>query len=159
MIRIAAVLFLVLGLSVTASAKARFAGKEEMVREAEAIVVVTITKVEKAEAKGKHWTYAQKATVEQCLKGGLTGAVDIYGQEDFICARCDYKPGRFLLFLRKDGGLWSGSNGHLGIRPVKEEKVVWFKPGGNLFETSDQPLADVLAEIRKLLDAPGPAPK
>ncbi len=139
---------------------ARYAGKEAMIREADAIVVATVTKVEKDKTRGRHWTYGQKAmaTVEQCLKGGLAAQIEIRGMEDFICAQCRFETGRFLLFLRRDGELWAGSNWHLSIRANKDGKVAWFKPGGTLFDSTEQPLDAVLAEVRKTLEAANAAP-
>ncbi len=144
-----------------AQAKAYFAGKREMIEKAEAIAIVNIEKVEAVKKKAKGWTYSQRAigTVERPLKGDLKGQIEIYGEEDFICARCSYGKGRFLLFLRKDGGLWTGSNWHLGIRPIKDGKVQWFKDDRAdfdndykvVFEHQELPLDDVVAEIQRML--------
>jgi hypothetical protein len=144
-----------------AQAKAHFAGKCEMIEKAEAIAIVNIEKVEPVKRKGRHWTYSQKATgtVEKALKGDLKGEIEIYGEIDFICANCRYQKGRFLLFLRKDGALWTGSNWHLGIRPIKDGKVQWFKDDRAdfdadykaVFEHQELPLDAVLAEIERKL--------
>jgi len=144
-----------------AQAKAHFAGKREMIEKAEAIAIVNIEKVEAVRQKGRHWTYAQKATgtVEKSLKGDVKGPIEIYGDVDFICANCRYQTGRFLLFLRKDDGLWTGSNWHLGIRPIKEGKVQWFKDDRAdfdsdykaVFEHQELPLGGVVAEIDRVL--------
>jgi hypothetical protein len=144
----------VLGIAAACFGKAYYAGKVEMVRKAECIAVVNITKVEATSRKGQTWTYSQKAsgTVEQCQKGNARGRIEIYGMEDFICAQCRYETGRFILFLRRDGGLWVGSNWHLGIRPVRDGRVEWFKDDASRFEMKDVPLDAVLAEIKAILD-------
>ena len=146
---ISIILFSILFSQATSYAKACYAGKKDMIQEARCIVIVRITEVEKADKKGSSWTYRQKAsaTVQQCLKGDVKGEITVYGLEDFICAQCKYEKGRLILFLRKDGALWVGSNWNLGIRPIKEDQVQWFKDDKTLFEMKDTPLDDVIAEI------------
>ena len=143
-------LFLMLvGIASPCFARARYAQKKDMIEEAECIAVVNITKVEKASKKEKSWTYRQKATatVERCLKGDVKGDITIHGLEDFICAQCRYEKGRFIIFLRKDGSLWVGSNWQLGIRPIKGKNVQWFTDDKTLFEMKDTPLDKVVDEI------------
>ena len=147
-------LLMLLGAASPCLAKARYAAdKTSMIQEAESIAIVNITNVEKANKKEKSWTYRQKATatVEQCLKGDAKGDITIYGLEDFICAQCRYETGRFILFLRKDGSLWVGSNWHLGIRPIKEKTVQWFKDGKTLFEMKYIPLDKVVDQINTVV--------
>ncbi len=148
----------------TTYAKAAFAGKAEMIKRSVAIAVVDITAVEEASMKGNYWTYGQQATatVKTALKGPIIdGAViQLYGQEDFICARCDFKPGRQIVFLTEDRAadgtkLWIGSNWHLSIRPIttdadKRDRVEWFKGDDNntLVPTA---LADVLADVKRVI--------
>jgi hypothetical protein len=146
-----------------ARAKAAFYGKAHMVKESAAILVVDITAVDPAQEKGRHWTYAQKATgkIETVLKGdGLKAGetIALHGMEDFICAQCRFATGRHLLFLDKDGTLWTGSNWHLSIRPVistpeKAHRVEWYKSNEGI-ELTAQLLDDVLADVRKLLASP-----
>ena len=147
-------LLMLLGVASPCFANARYAQKKDMIEEAECIAVVNITKVEKANRKEKSWTYRQKAaaTVEQCLKGDVKGEITIYGLEDFVCAQCRYEKGRFILFLRKDGSLWVGSNWHLGIRPIKEKTVEWFKDDKTFFEMKDTPLDKVVDEINTVVN-------
>ena len=143
-------LFLMLiGFASLCFSKAYFAPKKEMIQKTECIVLVEITKVEKATEKGKTWTYSQRAsaTVKQCFKGDVKGTIEIFGMENFACAQCQYTQGTFILFLRKDEGFWSCSNWHLGIRPVKGEKVEWFKNDENPFEMKEATIADVIQEI------------
>src|SRR4051812_16230711 len=90
-----------------ADAKAAYAGKAEMVRRADAIAVVEVLRVEKAEVKGASWTYSQRAVskVRTTLKGDLPAAGEelvLFGGEDFICARCNFQPGTYVVFLRRD---------------------------------------------------------
>jgi hypothetical protein len=136
----------ILGIAAPCFSKARYAGKEEMIQEAEFIAIVTITGVEAAEKKAKTWTYRQKAmaTVERRLKGDAADKIEIYGMETFICAQCRYEKGRFILFLRKDEGLWVGSNWQLGIRPIKKGNVAWFND-------EQVPLSKVVEEIETVL--------
>ena len=148
-------------------AKAAFAGKEEMVRRSTAIAVVEITKVEEVEGKGSHWTYRQRATavVKTLLKGSLPkdAPFAIFGDETFICARCHFEPGRYLLFLTEDkapdgSGMLVGSNWHLSVRPItadpekpgQGDRVEWYANDQD-YTLAPAPLADVLAEVRKLV--------
>jgi hypothetical protein len=148
---------LVATLATDARGKARYAGKAEMIRESEAVAVVDISGVEEAEVKGEHWTYRQKAAakVESVLKGELPEELELHGGEDFICARCEFAPGRYLVFLKRDGNLWAGSNWHLSARKVSGETVDWYADDTGI-ETKPAPLADVLAEVRELIAEPKP---
>ena len=134
-------------------ARARYAGKKEMIEKAECIVVVTITSIEETQTMGRVWTYGQKVTakVEKCLKGDAEGTIEIYGMENFICARCEFKKGRFILFLRKDEGLWVGSNWNIGIRQIVDDKVEWFKDDETLLDMQPTPLKDVIDDIKAVL--------
>lgn len=155
-----ACLLVLVALATNAQGKAYFAPKAEMIRKADAIVVVNITAVEKVEKTTEGWTYAQKATgtVERCLKGGLSGGIEIFGQESFICAQCRYAKGRHLLFLRKEGGMWVGANWQPGIRPIDGDRVSWFAKDDDPFENRTAPLAEVLAEIETAVK-PSAAPE
>ena len=138
-----------LAIAIPCVAKAYYAGKKEMIQKAEYIALVEITKVEEASKKGKTWTYRQKATatVKCSLKGDLKGDIEIYGMENFICAQCKYETGKYIVFLRKDGEIRVGSNWHLGIRPVKGDKVQWFADDKTRQAMDEKPLDDVLKEI------------
>ena len=163
---------LLLCLGSRADAKAAFAGKAEMVRRSDAVAVVEVLRVEKAEVKGRHWTYSQRAVakVVSTLKGDLPAEgkeVALFGGEDFICARCNFQPGKYVVFLRKDGGLLAGSNWHLSVRPVLTDKdrrewVDWYAKADTI-ELKSTPLPDVIADVKKLIadatEAGDPAPK
>ena len=151
---------LLLCLPSRADAKAAYAGKADMVRRSDAVAVVEVLRVEKAEVKGKHWTYSQRAVakVVSTLKGKLPAdgeEVALFGGEDFICAQCNFQPGKYVVFLQKDGGLWAGSNWHLSVRPVltdkdRRESVDWYAKADGLALKST-PLSDVLADVKKLI--------
>ena len=132
--------------------KAAYHGKTEMVISAEAIAVVTISKVEPAKAKRKSWTYSEAATakVEQVLKGSLARQIVLHGGEDFICAQVRYNPGRYIVFLRHDEDLLVGENWHLGVREIKNDTVEWFKDDKSL-ELKSARLEEVLKEITSLV--------
>ena len=135
-----------------AHAKAYFAGKREMVGWSVAIAVVEVGKVEEVDVKGEHWTYRQRATakVKDVLKGELPKEVTLYGQETFICAQCKLTEGTHLVFLKKDGDKWVGSNWQLSIRPISEDKVEWYVDAKSALDQKPAPLKDVLAEVRQL---------
>lgn len=139
-------------ISTDAYAKASFYSKPEMIRKADAIAVVDIVMVEKVDKPSSIWTYRQKATVNviRCLKGQLEQQIVIFGDETFICARCHYSPGQFILFLRKCDDFWVGCNWHLGIRPITDGSVKWFN-NDTTHEMTDQSVETVLTEIEALL--------
>lgn len=141
-------------LPLTAFGKAAYYGKTNMVKSAEVIAVVTISKVEPANTKTKRngWTYSEAATakVEQVLKGSLPKDVVLHGGEDFICAQVRYKPGRHIVFLRHDKDLLVGANWHLGVREIKGDQVEWFKDDTSL-ELKSARLETVLKEIESLV--------
>ena len=109
-------------------AKAYFASQSEMLKNSQIIAVVDVKKVEKADAHGVSRTYSQKATadVEQVLKGSPGKQITMYGGEDFICAQCQFKPGKTLVFLNQDNNLLIGSNWHLSIRPIENGQLEWY---------------------------------
>ena len=143
---------LVLMLAATAHAKAAYKDKVEMTQSAEVIAIVEIKGLQKVEVKGKFWTYHQKASdkVEKVLKGTLPSTVALFGDEDFICARCHFGTGRYLVFLDKDGELLTGNNWQLSARKITGTDVEWFGEK-NVFEQKKAPLSNVLSEIGKLL--------
>jgi hypothetical protein len=152
-------LALVLACATHAQAKAAYAAKAEMIKRCAAVAVVEVTAVESVEVKGQHWTYAEKASakVESVLKGDLPkgGAIALHGREDFICAQCRFPPGRYIVFLNQDSGLWVGSNWHLSVRPITTDKdgaqtVDWYE-GDKTIATNPKPLAEVLKEIKDLI--------
>ncbi len=134
-------------------AKAYFAPKRQMIERAEAIAIVEIKEVVKTDAKGRIWTYRQKAVakVTQTIKGELPENVDLYGGETFICAQCNFTEGKYLVFLRKDGDKWVGSNWHLSVRLIKGDTVEWYKDDTSIQLKDGIPLKDVIEEIEKIL--------
>lgn len=127
------------------------ASKDEMIKNADIIVIADIMKVENKEITGKYWTYRQKVTakVEQVLKGKLDQEIVIYGMEDFICASCRFEKGKFLLFLMHDQDFLICSNWNLSIRPIKDKNVEWFKKNSsNNFKLKNSPLENVIKEIK-----------
>lgn len=147
-----AILLCTLALPQSVQAKARFAGKKEMISRSEAIAVVKITRVEKADASGRVWTYRQRATgeVEETLKGKLPEEITLYGQETFICAQCQFGEGQFLLFLRQDVDKWVGANWHLSIRPITDNEVEWYASDDSI-EQKKAPLDRVIKEVRGII--------
>ncbi|MGI8965269.1 MAG: hypothetical protein ACR2H1_04175 [Limisphaerales bacterium] len=123
-----------------------------MIKQAEIIAVVNISRVEPTKEKRSGWTYSEAAlaTVEQTVKGSLPKDVRLYGGEDFICAQVHYQPGRCLVFLRRDKELLAGVNWHLGVRAIKEDKIEWFADDKKL-ELKEILLSEVLTEIKKLV--------
>jgi len=145
---------LVLFFAVSAQAKAAFKGKVEMITTAQVIAIVEITEVQKVSVKGAHWTYRQMASakVEKVLKGELPDSAFFYGDENFICARCHFEAGRYMVFLDRDGELLTGNNWQLSTRKISGdsgEKVEWF--GDKYLEPKAALLSEVLNEITTVL--------
>jgi hypothetical protein len=145
----------VLMLSGHVHAKAAYKNKTQMIETADVIAIVEITAIEKTTTKGGHWTYGQKATanVEKTLKGKVPKGIALYGEQDFICARCRFALGRYLVFLDRDGELFTGNNWQLSIRQISGDavqKVEWLDDK-HLFETKESHLSDVVKEIESVL--------
>lgn len=157
------VLLLLLGAMVQKGhAKAAFKDKKQMIETAQVIDIVEITSIEKASVKGNPWTYQQKASakVEKVLKGKLPDKVSLYGDETFICARCHFEKGRYLVFLDRDRELLTGNNWQLSARKITDDnkanntekaQVEWFD-AKNIFERPKAPLNQALKEIAAVLD-------
>ena len=145
-----AVLIVLCSLSPQVFAKASFQTKNEMIEKAEAIAIVEISAVQDSETKGKMWTYRMQGSVkvEKILKGKLPQEFTIYGGENFICARCPVTQGRFVVFLKKDGDFWTGSNWHFSLRPIKDGMVEWYAADNTPFAMKPMALNSVLAEIK-----------
>ena len=156
--------------SALCEAKARFWSMKEMIQGSELIAIVDINSIDVASKKGGTFTYEQKVTgsVELVLKGSVGETIDVYGMETFICATCRYEKGRSILFLTRedkiynldtdpieeiplDEPFWVGSNWHLGIRPITEDKILWFKDETNRFEMVETPLFEVIDEIKTII--------
>ena len=140
--------------------KAYFASEEEMIQRSDAIAIVTIAQVDDTQGKGKTWTYHQRAhvIVGRTLKGTLPPEISLYGKEDFICAQIHFKPGQFLVFLRKDADLLTGSNWHLSVRPINGTQIEWYAPEGGL-KLSWQSLNSVLDRLNGRLALATSKPK
>ena len=150
--------FIVLySLSPQVYAKAYFQSKNEMIEKAKAIAIIDIFAIQDSDTKGKTWTYRTKGTakVEETLKGVLPEELTIYGAETFICASCPVAQGRFIAFLKKDGDLWTGSNWHLSLRPIKDDMVEWYVADDNRYEMKPTDLKTVITEIKSHKSEPG----
>ncbi|NOY00410.1 MAG: hypothetical protein GXP30_11845 [Verrucomicrobia bacterium] len=135
-------------------AKAYFQTKEEMIERAQAIAIVSIGEVEPVEKQGKHWTYRQRAKVKvkSVLKGKLSDEFVLYGLETFICAQCSLSEGSFIVFLKKDGELWTGANWHLSLRKINKGTVEWYVANDNRYKMASASLEKVIKEIRALIN-------
>ena len=145
-----AVLIALCSLSPQVFAKAYFQTKNEMIERAEAIAIVEISAIQDSDAKSKVWSYRTKGAVkvEEVIKGNLPQEFTLYGAETFTCASCPIVKGRFIAFLKKNGDLWTGSNWHLSLRPIKGDMVEWYVADDNRYEMKPTALNSVLAEIK-----------
>ncbi len=147
-------------LSSSASAKAYYQGEKEMIERSEAIAIVAIARVEETETKAEPFDYRQiaHATVEQILKGTLPQTITLYGMESFICAQVRFAPGRYLVFLRRDGERLVGVNWHFSARPLRENQIEWYAPGKGL-ALSWQPFDEVIGRVRDQSGAASSVPR
>lgn len=135
-----------------AHAKAYFAPKKDMIIMSEAIAVVELDNVKKAEKKGTSWTYATEARARliKSIKGALPPEFTVYGGENFICARTSLTPGKALVFLNHNGDLLISSNWHLGVRPITDGNLEWYD-GDRFGPLKSVPLSTVIAYIESEL--------
>lgn len=136
-------------------AKAYFQTKDEMIKRAEVIAIISITAVRDSDAKGRTWTYQKsgEAKVEAVLKGDISKAFTLYGAENFICASCPIREGRFVAFLRKDGDFWTGSNWQFSLRPIEEANVSWYADDATRYEMKPTVLNAVISQIKHALES------
>ncbi len=152
------VIALVAASATNSLAKAYFQNETELVTKADAIALVELSEPEPAEQKGDIWTYRQSATakVTLLLKGDLPETFALYGVETFICAQCRLAAGKYLVFIRRDGKLWAGSNWHLSLRPVKKDQIEWFDHPEKRHSLKFQPSEAVLKRVRDIMKSPPP---
>ena len=107
----------------------------EMIRRSEFIAVITIERVTPlSKPERPRWQYGQRAraVVERNVKGALPRAIDIYGDENFVCQQTALSPGRYLAFLaRGSNGRLHSVNYQMGIRPIRGDSVQWYHRGGD----------------------------
>lgn len=120
---------LVAATSQIAFAKAYFATLKEMVERSDAIAIVDLSKVKNTATKGKTWTYSKEAqaTLIETLKGKLPKTFVLCGGENFRCAHVDFKEGKNLLFLNKEGDYYRGANWMNSCISVDNNKLPWFE--------------------------------
>jgi hypothetical protein len=148
---------LVLVLAAYSWTRVYYAPAGEMVRRSEFIAVVDVRRVRAVDERGGRWRYAQAAdaVVLRTYKGRLPARIAIHAQEDFICSRVEFRPGRYLVFLRRDGELLAGSNWYLSARPIRDGAVEWYANSAAYGSDESRiplrqiPLDRVIAEIRR----------
>ncbi|MEY2572089.1 MAG: hypothetical protein QOJ87_302 [Verrucomicrobiota bacterium] len=70
--------------------------------------------------------------VQRNIKGALPRAVDIYGDENFVCQQTELASGTYLAFLaRGSDGRLASVNFQMGIRPIRGNSVQWYYRAGD----------------------------
>lgn len=140
-------------------AKAYIASRKEMIERASAIALVDIKAVDKGSVQGKTWLYSEvaPAKVIEIYKGKLESSITIYGGENFICARNHWTKGLCIVFLDRDGKLYTGANWHLSCLPVTKNAsgtlmVNWLN-GPDSRDLTPTPLSKAKEEIAMDLSA------
>ena len=136
--------------------------RDEMVRGADAIAVVTITKIDNCSTTMGRYsrTYHQRATadVKEIVKGRLPAKITIYGSINAAGAPFHCVPdvrlevGPCLAFLRDEsqmGTAYVSANADLGIRPIEQDKIRWCK--NNIRDWQPVKLTEVIASINDSL--------
>jgi hypothetical protein len=143
-------------LSSIALGKAYYAPKIEMLLEADVVAIVDILDTRAERNQGRYFWFQKVAAakVEKVLKGIVPDKFEILWKEEFICDQCEFKKGRHLVFLRKDGLKWSCSNWYLSVRPITDNTLEWYKDNGST-GLSVQSLENVLKDISSELARPG----
>ncbi len=130
-------------------ATARYMPKGELIQTAEIIAVVEINETSNVSVKGQHWTYRQAADAVtlQTIKGELPMRFVIHAKKSFICAWATYEAkARYVVFLQREGELYSTVNHQLGQFKVAEDKINWFLDDNSL-AAGEQRLDDVIRAI------------
>lgn len=150
------VMILVAASATSGLSKAYFQNEVEPVMKADAIAIVELSEPKPAEQKGGLWTYRKSAAAKVILllKGDLSETFAIYGDETFICAQCRLAAGCYLVFLRRDGKVWAGSNWHFSLRPVKNDQIEWFDQSEERHALKFQPSEAVLNRVRDIMKSP-----
>lgn len=145
---------LLLSVCVRGTADAAYDGKVRMIQKADVIAVVRILRTQKKEfsPESGYSYYGQQATavVERALKGAPPQRLILLGDEHFICARCHWEKGRYLVFLKSQGKDWRGANWELSRRKITGSQVQWAKEDF-AFEFKPTPLGEVTREIQEVL--------
>lgn len=148
---------LLLLLTISVHAKARFFTLTELISQAPAIAIVRVEAVEPCNIRGEHWTYSQSASAEvlETIKGRLPARIVLVAGENFECAQVQLQPGRHLVFLSPEGDRYRAcnwSNSYLAIS--SDNRVLWFPDQGKSNPTVQVPLETALDQIRNQLKEP-----
>lgn len=127
---------------------------EQMRSYAKVIAVVSIAKVEKIPRGERGQSgFGQKAqvAVETLVKGDLAKQFTLYG--GINCdgfTRCvpdvTLEPGRFLVFLNQNQGVWSVVNAERGYRRITGDSVAWWQ-NADANKEQQCKLADVIRQM------------
>lgn len=149
-----------------------YLSKDKMISQADAIAIITISKIEPSDAGSSYGIpgmaiYSQRgsATVEQLLKGELPKAITIYasyGPRPGLAFACyptnSLKIGRSLVFLNHDGSLLVPMNADLGVRPIGNDEIDWY--GLDAYDRRKRTnISEVVEEIKKQLKEAKPQDK
>lgn len=140
----------------TASAKAYYAPKSEMIENSCAIAIIHVKDAKEVKSKGVHWDYNELANVdvEKVIKGTLPPSIELLGDENFICEQCKVTPGKYLAFLKPEGNKWVCANWYLSVRPIEGTQVKWYENEFGL-KLSSRSLDSVIKDIEKqILNSP-----
>jgi hypothetical protein len=144
-------LVLLATLPVAASARPGYLSKREMIGRAEVVALVEVTRVEPLPFSTELGPYTQRAeaVVEHAYKGVVPHDIILWGVRTPE-AEIRFAPGRYLVFLRRDGEKLLGVNWHLSARPVEGGWVEWYA-GDRWYKMKRARLKSVLEEIKSII--------
>ncbi len=147
---------LLLNLISSAVAFEYFPSEEAMIDRSPIIAVVNVQRTENTLTKASPYNYTQisDARVEKTLKGDLPQTVKLYGGETLLNVAVQFPPGRYIVFLRKNGELVAGAQRSMSARPIRDSQVLWHVPGKPR-TLSWQPLDAVLTRIQERISLRG----
>jgi hypothetical protein len=127
--------------------------KEELIRNADAIVIADYTGYQSVTPQGMYDQLGSFRLVRS-LKGNVDPSFFVYGSSKAICAPLiffkSFKSGRYLLFLSKREFGWTDCNA--AMIPIQDDKLNWFRSDDQSDRgRSEQFLLAVIADIENHL--------
>src|SRR5579872_2941432 len=139
----------------TAKADFVYSSKDQMIKEADVIAIVTINKINSINIISKDYysSYNQQALarVEQKIKGEISHNIVIYNRFDprALCPpTATLNIGRNLVFLKRIHNYLNPINFDLGVRPIIDNKIYWYDANGNKYSKKSIDIEKVVQDIQ-----------
>ena len=142
----------------SASAKARFMNRDEMIGSSDLIAVVDVVKVTKVDPKLTCSDQRVRATVKTIIKGNHAEQLTFIAPCFYPCAITNVAAGPQIVFLKIDSSRSIpivGTNWMYSYRPIRDSKVEWFKDGKSL-DLTNRPMSKVVSDINAIIKTQPP---